>query len=171
MLEIDWDSEDDRGRRRRKASTIHGWLCMWRGTLVGNERVRQRGRREMKEARAARAYYRQRAQESAGGGSGPFSLFRLGSFCSVTRKANATAPSPPAPAPRQPQRHRSHSSQHHHHHHQSGNSPQKRPPPVKRKSSSRHAAPARRQEPMRQSSSHSAKSRPSTSRRPSSSRR
>ncbi|KAN0128548.1 hypothetical protein V8E53_013593 [Lactarius tabidus] len=70
MLEIDWDSEDDRRRRRRKASTIHGWLCMWRGTLIGNERVRQRGRREMKEARNARAHYRQRAQEGAGGGGG-----------------------------------------------------------------------------------------------------
>jgi hypothetical protein len=66
---------------------------MWRGTLIGNERVRQRGRREMKEARNARAHYRQRAQEGAGagGGGGPFSLFRLGSS---TRKANVAAPPP-----------------------------------------------------------------------------
>jgi hypothetical protein len=170
MLEIDWDTEDDRRRRRRKASTIHGWLCMWRGTLIGNERVRQRGRREMKEARAIRAYYHRRAHETAGGGNGPFSLFRLGSFSS--RKANAAArpaPPPAPPAQRSPQRHRSHSSQHRHHH-RGGNPPQNRPAPVQRKSS-KHAAPARQQEPMRQRSSHSAKSRPSTSRRPSASRR
>ncbi|KAI9467359.1 hypothetical protein BJY52DRAFT_64827 [Lactarius psammicola] len=177
MFEIDWDSEEDRRRRRRKASTIHGWLCMWRGTLIGNERVRQRGRREMKEARAIRAYYSQRAHETAGGGSGPFSLFRLGSFSNGKRNASAAAPAPPpvpapAPAQRSPQRHRSHSSQHHHHH-RGGNRttqqppPQNRPAPVQRKSSSRHAA----QEPMRQRSSHSAKSRPSTSRRPSAARR
>ncbi|KAH8982817.1 hypothetical protein EDB92DRAFT_1952071 [Lactarius akahatsu] len=167
MFEIDWDTEDDRHRRRRKASTIHGWLCMWRGTLIGNERERQRGRREMKEARAVRAYYRQRAHETAGGGSGPFSLFRLGSPSNSKRNANNTAP---APAQRPPQRHRSHSSQHHHYH-RGGNRtqqqpPQNRPAPVQRKSS-RHAP----QEPMRQHSSHSAKSRPSTSRRPSAARR
>ncbi|KAH9173306.1 hypothetical protein EDB89DRAFT_719072 [Lactarius sanguifluus] len=174
MFEIDWDTEDDRRRRRRKASTIHGWLCMWRGTLVGNERERQRGRREMKEARAVRAYYRQRAHETAGGGSGPFSLFRLGSLSNGKHNANNTAPAPPpapAPAQRPPQRHRSHSSQHHHYH-RGGNRtqqqpPQNRPAPVQRKSSSKHAP----QEPMRQRSSHSAKSRPSTSRRPSAARR
>ncbi|KAH9062312.1 hypothetical protein EDB87DRAFT_1682296 [Lactarius vividus] len=173
MFEIDWDTEDDRRRRRRKASTIHGWLCMWRGTLVGNERERQRGRREMKEARAVRAYYRQRAHETAGAGNGPFSLFRLGSLSNVKRNVNNTAPAPPlAPAPMQrpPQRHRSHSSQHHHYH-RGGNRtqqpPQNRPAPVQRKSSSRHAP----QEPTRQRSSHSAKSRPSTSRRPSAARR
>ncbi|KAH9002476.1 hypothetical protein EDB86DRAFT_314968 [Lactarius hatsudake] len=148
MFEIDWDTEDDRRRRRRKASTIHGWLCMWRGTLIGNERERQRGRREMKEARAVRAYYSQRAHETAGGG-GPFSLFRLGSLSNGKRNANNTAPAPPpapAPAQRPPQRHRSHSSQHHHYH-RGGNRtqqqpPQNRPAPIQRKSS-RQTRPAR----------------------------
>ena len=46
--------QDDPRRRRPKPSTVHGWLCKMRGTIIGNERMRQQGRREMQEARAAR---------------------------------------------------------------------------------------------------------------------
>jgi len=67
MFGIDWSTEDDRRSRRHKASTIHGWFRMWRGTFAGNERVRQLGRREMKEARAMRAYHKQRKKSQAGG--------------------------------------------------------------------------------------------------------
>ncbi|KAI0265843.1 hypothetical protein BC834DRAFT_969798 [Gloeopeniophorella convolvens] len=162
-LEIEWDTEDDRRRRRYKASTIHGWLCMWRGTLAGNEAVRQRGRREMKEARAIREYYRQRAAEkakAAGGSSGPLGLFRFASF---KGKARAAAPASRPKA----QRHKSSSSR------RSGHD--------KAKASSRPAGPARhkssgaqsghsrraaaRPEPTRHRSTHSSRSRPSTSRR------
>ncbi|KAH9972946.1 hypothetical protein BGW80DRAFT_1252306 [Lactifluus volemus] len=94
MIEIDWDTDDDRLRRRHKASTIHGWLCMWRGTLMGNEDIRQRGRREMREARAMRAYYRERSQAKASS-RGPFSFFRLGNLVSIAIENphyNATSP-------------------------------------------------------------------------------
>ncbi|KAH9985195.1 hypothetical protein BJV74DRAFT_886330 [Russula compacta] len=77
MFEIDWTTEQDRQHRNYKASTIHGWLRMWRGTLAGNERVRQQGRHEMKAARAIRAFHRKHEKDT-GGNSGPFSFFGLG---------------------------------------------------------------------------------------------
>jgi len=161
MIEIDWDTDDDRLRRRHKASTIHGWLCMWRGTLMGNEDIRQRGRREMREARAMRAYYRERPQAKASSrGSRPFSFFRLGNF-GINRNRKPTL-----------QRHKSSG---HQHHRSASRSQHHRPPaPAQRRGSSsaknrhhqsRHAqAP---QKPTRHHSSHSHKARPSNSRRPS----
>jgi len=156
MFEIDWTTDEDRMRRRYKASTIHGWLRMWRGTLAGNERVRQQGRYEMKMARAIR---RQKSQ-TAGGNGGPFSLFRWGSQ-SNRRTGQAAASTP--------QRHKSSSSQHHRSRSQSQKAP--RPTSAQRKSSTgsgvnkrhhhqRGHAPAR-PEPMRHRSSHSTKTRPS----------
>jgi len=119
-IDIDWSSEEDRKRRRTKASTIHGWLRMWRGTFAGNERVRQQGRYEMKVARALRE---RDAKKS--GGIGPFSLFR-----SLSNRRNAQV----AVTRPTPQRHKSSSSRHHRSgsqaHHTS------RPVPTKRKSSS-----------------------------------
>jgi hypothetical protein len=41
-------------RRRPKFSTVHGWLAKMRGTLLGDERLRSQGMREMREARALR---------------------------------------------------------------------------------------------------------------------
>ncbi|KAI0053820.1 hypothetical protein FA95DRAFT_1592095 [Auriscalpium vulgare] len=58
FIEIDWNGPNS--RPGYKASTIHGWLVKMRGTLIGSESIRQAGRREMKEARAIRAYRRQR---------------------------------------------------------------------------------------------------------------
>jgi len=164
MFEIDWTTDEDRRRRRYKASTIHGWLRMWRGTLAGNEQVRQQGRREMKEARARRAYRRQHPGV-AGGNSSPFS-FLLGGFGNRRNGATAT------PAPK---RHISSSSRHHNSHHRSGSRSQnpQRPTPTQRKGSTGtntgphhtrqgHAPP--RPEPKRNRSSHSAKCKPKTSR-------
>ncbi|KAI0952320.1 hypothetical protein AcV7_008167 [Taiwanofungus camphoratus] len=80
MIDIEWESPDKYGRRRRpKASTVHGWVTKLRGTLTGNERVRSRGIREMREASIVREYYRKRdakrrAQERKGC-SGILSLF------------------------------------------------------------------------------------------------
>ncbi|KAI0298862.1 hypothetical protein BC826DRAFT_1102922 [Russula brevipes] len=93
MFEIDWTTEEDRRRHRTKASTIHGWLRMWRGTLAGNERVRQQGRYEMKVARALREYkQKQKQAQAAGGNSGPLALFNFGS---LGKRRNA-APKPSA---------------------------------------------------------------------------
>jgi len=147
-------------RRRRKASTIHGWLRMWRGTLAGNERTRQLGRREMKEARAVRAGHRRKAAEAAGGNNGHFSLFRWGS----NRRNGQTGPGPATAA--MPQRHISSSSKPHRHGSQSHHA--QRPTPAQRKSStgsksahhhSRSGHTSSRPEPTRQRSTHSSKSR------------
>jgi hypothetical protein len=149
--------DEDRMRRRYKASTIHGWLRMWRGTLAGNERVRQQGRYEMKMARAMR---RQKSQ-TAGGNGGPFSLFRWGSQ-SNRRTGQAAASTP--------QRHKSSSSQHHRSRSRSQSQKAPRPTTAQRKSSTSSSANKRhhhqrghapaRPEPMRHRSSHS-KTKPS----------
>jgi len=143
-------------RRRPKASTIHGWLRMWRGTFAGNEKVRQKGRYEMKVARALREHDRKKAQAASGSG-GPFSFLRSGS-----RNAQVAAP--------QPQRHRSNGSRHH----RSGSQPHHtpHPTPANRKSSSSSGVnkghPGRhshdRPGPTRHHSSHSAKSKTRPSR-------
>ncbi|KAN0126515.1 hypothetical protein V8E52_000155 [Russula decolorans] len=154
-FEIDWTTEEDRRRRRPKASTIHGWLRMWRGTFAGNEKVRQKGRYEMKLARALREHDRKKA-------GGPFSFFRFGSLGN-RRNAQIAAP--------QPQRHRSNGSRHYRSGSQSNHNPP-RPMPAKRKSSSSGANkghPARhhshdRPGPTRHRSSQSAQSRTRPSR-------
>jgi len=66
MIDIEWDASESSGSRRRyrKASTIHGWVTKLRGTLSGNERVRSRGIREMREARAIREYEKKRGKGS-----------------------------------------------------------------------------------------------------------
>ncbi|OCH92172.1 hypothetical protein OBBRIDRAFT_869469 [Obba rivulosa] len=70
MVEAEWEEEvsshtdnptqPGHGYRRAKASTIHGWVTKLRGTLIGNERARQRGIREMQVASAVRQYHRER---------------------------------------------------------------------------------------------------------------
>jgi hypothetical protein len=148
-------------RRRPKASTVHGWLRMWRGTFAGNEKVRQKGRYEMKMARALREHDRKKAQAASGSG-GPFSFLRFGSL-SNRRNAQLAAP--------QPQRHRSNGSKHYRSGSQSHHTP--RPTPAKRKASSSSGGAnkghARRHShdrpgPTRHRSSHSAKSKTMPSR-------
>lgn len=158
-FEVDWTTEEDRLRRRPKASTIHGWLRMWRGTFAGNEKVRQKGRREMKLARAIREHDRKKAQAASGNG-GPFSFFRFGSLGN-RRNGQVAAP--------QPQRHRSNGSRHYRSGSQSNfNTP--RPMPAKRNSSGANKGhPARhhshdRPGPTRGHSSHSARSKKRPSR-------
>ncbi|KAF5321484.1 hypothetical protein D9619_000669 [Psilocybe cf. subviscida] len=57
-MKIEWASHfnPDGTRRRPPASTMHGWLAKMRGTITGDEDLRSRGMREMKEARAKRKY-------------------------------------------------------------------------------------------------------------------
>ncbi|GJE84264.1 hypothetical protein PsYK624_003400 [Phanerochaete sordida] len=88
-LEIEWDTDKDvrsDGTKRpysSKASTIHGWVTKMRGTLVGNERTRSKGIREMKAAKAIRQYKRQRAKDRRARGQssqgGLFAFLGLGS--------------------------------------------------------------------------------------------
>jgi len=162
MFEIDWTTEEDRMHRHRKASTIHGWLRMWRGTLAGNERVRQQGRREMKEARAWRRYRSKHPQAGGGSSSSPFS-FLLGGF------GNRRKPAVAAPAAKP------HISSSPRHHHRSGSQSQhaQRPAPAQRKSSpgantghhtTRQGRASAKPEPKRHRSSHSSKSKPRVSR-------
>jgi len=136
---------------------------MWRGTFAGNEKVRQKGRYEMKLASAIRDHDRKKTQ-AVGGNSGPFSFFRFGSL-SNRRNVQGAAP--------QPQRHRSNGApQHHRGNSQPHHTP--RPMPAKRKSSTSSGAnkghhPARhhshdRPGPTRHRSSHSAKSKTRPSR-------
>lgn len=85
--------EDGRRRHRPKASTIHGWLCKWRGTFMGNEKVRQQGRREMKEAAALRTYRRQHGSSGkSSGGGGLFGFGRAKSRSGPTRHASRHTP-------------------------------------------------------------------------------
>jgi len=64
MIEIEWDTHDSNGRRHHpRASTIHGWITKWRGTLFGSEATRRQGIREMKQASAIRKYEHQRDAE------------------------------------------------------------------------------------------------------------
>jgi len=64
MIDIHWDSYHPDGRKRTRppASTIHGWLAKMRGTLIGDEKLRSKGMREMRDARAMRKYNKEKAQ-------------------------------------------------------------------------------------------------------------
>ncbi|KJA29842.1 hypothetical protein HYPSUDRAFT_152903 [Hypholoma sublateritium FD-334 SS-4] len=55
-MEIVWASQlnADGSRRRPPPSAMHGWLAKMRGTLLGDEALRSRGMREMKEAASLR---------------------------------------------------------------------------------------------------------------------
>ncbi len=61
------EQETERAHRRRKASTIHGWLVKIRGTLLGSERTRAAGIHEMREARAIRVYRKEHPEHHRGG--------------------------------------------------------------------------------------------------------
>lgn len=82
MIDIEWDAADPSGSRRgyRKASTIHGWITKLRGTLTDNERVRSRGIREMREARAIRAHMKKKGSRGRGAWSGRGGIIRWFSF-------------------------------------------------------------------------------------------
>jgi hypothetical protein len=58
MFKVTWKSHeyhpDGRPRSRLPASSVHGWLIKWRGTFSGDEALRTRGMREMREASAIR---------------------------------------------------------------------------------------------------------------------
>ncbi|KAF8969467.1 hypothetical protein BDZ97DRAFT_246303 [Flammula alnicola] len=76
-MRIEWASHfnPDGTRRRPPPSTMHGWLAKMRGTLIGDEELRSRGMREMREAASARKY----KQYSAQTGKSMFSFLGFGS--------------------------------------------------------------------------------------------
>jgi len=75
-MKIEWDSDQvDSRHRRPKASTVHGWLAKMRGTLVGNESLRSRGMREMREARAIRAHIKEKKAQQSSSKGGVLSFF------------------------------------------------------------------------------------------------
>ncbi|KAG0709815.1 hypothetical protein DFH29DRAFT_986510 [Suillus ampliporus] len=85
-MKIEWKSShyhsDGRRRSRPKASTFHGWLVKWRATFSGNERRRQEGMREMRDAKAMQEYKRQqkvvKRAKSGRAKSGLLSCFGFG---------------------------------------------------------------------------------------------
>jgi len=98
-LTIEWESYDEHGRRRIKppASTVHGWLMKWRGTFSGDEALRRQGIREMRDAKAYRAWRQQkgggRRKKSSSGIN--FSFLRRGpsTVSRSTSKSRASRPS------------------------------------------------------------------------------
>lgn len=61
--------QEERGGRP-KASIVHGWLAKMRGTLIGDEALRSRGMREMREAHAIRKWKREKKAERQRAGKG-----------------------------------------------------------------------------------------------------
>jgi len=55
-------SQDAKGVKPRP-STVHGWLTKMRGTILGDERMRNRGISEMRAARTYRAHKRAKAAQ------------------------------------------------------------------------------------------------------------
>ncbi|KAK0468135.1 uncharacterized protein EV420DRAFT_1503027 [Desarmillaria tabescens] len=61
-MKIEWPADFHRDGSRRThpiPNTMHGWLAKMRGTLIGDEKLRSKGIREMK---AARNYKRMQAR-------------------------------------------------------------------------------------------------------------
>ncbi|KAH7876886.1 uncharacterized protein C8R40DRAFT_78939 [Lentinula edodes] len=81
-MKIEWASDFHRDGSRRShpiASTMHGWLAKMRGTLVGNEKLRSEGMREMRQAKANRKHRKQnKSQGKSSAKGGGFSLFGSG---------------------------------------------------------------------------------------------
>ncbi|KAJ3865388.1 hypothetical protein EV359DRAFT_80561 [Lentinula novae-zelandiae] len=81
-MKIEWASDFHRDGSRRShpiASTMHGWLAKMRGTLVGNEKLRSEGMREMRQAKANRKHRKQnKSQGKSPARRGGFSLFGSG---------------------------------------------------------------------------------------------
>ncbi|KAG7449010.1 uncharacterized protein BT62DRAFT_929007 [Guyanagaster necrorhizus] len=68
-MKIEWAADFHRDGSRRKhpiPNTMHGWLAKMRGTLIGDERLRSRGMREMKAAREYKRREARRKKQSCG---------------------------------------------------------------------------------------------------------
>lgn len=78
-MKIEWASSfrSDGTRCKPPPSTMHGWLAKMRGTLLGDEDLRSKGMKEMRDARAYKAARRKRQQARTG--QGLMSFFTVGS--------------------------------------------------------------------------------------------
>ncbi|KAJ7590885.1 hypothetical protein C8J56DRAFT_934141 [Mycena floridula] len=68
-MKITWDTpaflhSDGTPRSRPLPSTVHGWLAKWRGTFKGDEQLRSKGMREMREAEFRRKQEKARKSNS-----------------------------------------------------------------------------------------------------------
>ncbi|KAJ3736537.1 hypothetical protein DFJ43DRAFT_1150243 [Lentinula guzmanii] len=91
-MKIEWASDFHRDGSRRSrpiASTMHGWLAKMRGTLIGNEELRSRGMREMKDAKAYRRHRKVAKSKGKSSGQG-FSLFGRKPTPQRTNSGNVT---------------------------------------------------------------------------------
>lgn len=81
-MKIEWASNytPDGYRRTPPPSIIHGWLAKWRGTLIGNESLRNRGMAEMRKAasfrRARKRYEQKKAMKGGRSNHSLLSFFR-----------------------------------------------------------------------------------------------
>ncbi|KAK0231006.1 hypothetical protein IW262DRAFT_1453926 [Armillaria fumosa] len=68
-MKIEWAADFHRdGSRRRHPipNTMHGWLAKMRGTLMGDEKLRSKGMREMKAAREYKHVQTRRKKQPGG---------------------------------------------------------------------------------------------------------
>nr|GAT49056.1 predicted protein [Mycena chlorophos] len=61
-MKIEWASHfrSDGSRRKPPPSVMHGWLAKMRGTFLGNEELRSKGMREMRDAKSYKKIQSQR---------------------------------------------------------------------------------------------------------------
>ncbi|KAL4249114.1 hypothetical protein ABKN59_005780 [Abortiporus biennis] len=99
MIEIEWEPASHHYQRRgrgpyipyrHKASTIHGWVTKLRGTLLGDEAVRRRGIREMRDAKTTRKYKKLRAAEMRRRGERTGGFFSFFTSKKVLKKSKST---------------------------------------------------------------------------------
>ncbi|KAK0498568.1 hypothetical protein EDD18DRAFT_93438 [Armillaria luteobubalina] len=68
-MKIEWAADFHRDGSRRKhpiPNTMHGWLAKMRGTLIGDEKLRSKGMREMKQAREYKRVQARRKKQPGG---------------------------------------------------------------------------------------------------------
>ncbi|PBL02313.1 hypothetical protein ARMGADRAFT_249872 [Armillaria gallica] len=68
-MKIEWAADFHRdGSRRRHPipNTMHGWLAKMRGTIIGDEKLRSKGMREMKAAREYKRLHARRKKQPGG---------------------------------------------------------------------------------------------------------
>ncbi|CAA7260026.1 unnamed protein product [Cyclocybe aegerita] len=93
----------DGSRRKPPPSAMHGWLAKMRGTLIGNEDLRSKGIREMRDAGARKRYVKEKAQRSQSGSLFSFLSLRKNKDkrqpARLSRRPQGTGPSRPSPRP------------------------------------------------------------------------
>ncbi|KAI3612168.1 ribonuclease H-like protein [Moniliophthora roreri] len=116
-MKIEWASDfhsDGTRRSRPRPSGMHGWLAKMRGTLIGDEKLRSRGMREIREAKALRKWEKEnknkknafRPQRQSGGFFSFFSSSKKPARRPTLHRSSTSASKRPQP----PSRHSSRST-------------------------------------------------------------